>query len=476
MKFFRFIYFNPLVNRLNKNLSIKQKSYLAFLLVSIMILFFSVYILYSYSEIKKREVCRNTVYSLQHDYLELVLLLEQKYSLFEINNSEKLDIKDQEILKLHNELKLLVNLIKNEEVYSDLNLQKFLNILTNIESLSTSKIKNSQILGNETQLVLLKSKIREIIFDIQDFDKTIHEYISMFSEQTEEHFRIKNILVYLFLASGLIGSIIIANFISYRITEPIEKLKDNIKILEQGDYNLDSKFEVLDNDEIGEIANGIERIGQTIKETVNFTEKIGRNEFDAELNVNKSGKLATALLSMRDNLKAVTEHSELQKLNEEKRNWVIKGLADLGNILRSNINDVDHLYFEILKTIIQYIGANQGGLFIIKEKDNTEILQLSACYAYDRRKFLTKELEIGEGLVGQCAFEKKITNITEIPNNYIQISSGLGESNPNNLILIPLILNNKVYGVIELASFELFNEHHIEYLEQSAESIASTII
>ena len=74
-----------------------------------------------------------------------------------------------------------------------------------------------------------------------------------------------------------------------------------------------------------------------------------------------------------------------------------------------------------------------------------------------------------------AAFEKKIINLTEIPDNYIEITSGLGKSNPNNLILVPLILNDEIYGVIELASFELFDEHHIEYLEQSAESIASIV-
>ncbi|MBU8891945.1 MAG: GAF domain-containing protein [Bacteroidales bacterium] len=475
MNFIRFIYYNKLVNRLNKNLKIKQKTYLAFLLVSIMILLFSVYTLYSYSEIKKREICVETVSSVQRDYLELALLLEQRYSLTVKNNYEKLNDKNDQILISVNKLKKTINLIVNEEVYANLKLQQLLNIYTNIETSSLFENKNSYIAESEAKVAQNKIIIREIILDLQDFDKNVKIYVAMYSEQTEKQFKKKNILIYIFFASGIFASIIIANFISFRITEPIEKLKDNIKVLEQGDYSLDSKFEDLDNDEIGDIANGIERIGQTIKETVNFTEKIGRNEFDADLNVNKSGKLASALLSMRDNLKAITEQSELQKINEEKRNWVIKGLADLGNILRSNIDEIDNLYFDILKTIIQYIGANQGGFFIIQEKDNVEILKLSACYAYDRRKFLTKELEIGEGLVGQCALEKQITNLTEIPNNYIQISSGLGGSNPNNLILIPLILNNKVYGVLELASFELFNEHHIEYLEQSAESIASTI-
>ncbi len=475
MKFIRYIYFNKLVNRLNKNLKIRQKSYLAFFLVSIMILFFSIYILYSYSEIKKREVCIERVYEMHHYYLEMLISLEQKSSILDNHNIEQNSKKNEEILSSLQSIRHSIVLLKNGGNCSTLDLQKLLNLLLNVESLGAINEANSGIELTDERLTTLKYSIRDVIYDLNEFDTNVDKYISTFAKQTEAQFRIKNILIYIFLGGGILGSIIIANFISLRITEPIEKLKDNIKILEHGDYHLDDKFEILDNDEIADIANGIKRIGQTIKETVTFTEKIGKNEFDADLNVNRSGKLALALLSMRDNLKAVTEQNEIQKQQEETRNWVIKGLADLGNILRSEMDDIDALYFDILKTIIQYIGANQGGLFIIKEEGKSRLLELSACYAYDRQKFLKKELEIGEGLVGQCALEKQITNLTEIPNNYIQISSGLGKSNPKNLMLIPLILNNEIYGVIELASFELFDKHHIEYLEQSAESIASTI-
>ncbi|PLX13539.1 MAG: hypothetical protein C0597_11565 [Marinilabiliales bacterium] len=206
-----------------------------------------------------------------------------------------------------------------------------------------------------------------------------------------------------------------------------------------------------------------------------FTEKIGRNELDSNLDLNNKGKLGQALLSMRDNLNEVTKQNEIQKLQEQKRNWVIKGLAELGNVLRSNYDDTSELYFNILRTIINYINANQGGFIILTDGDKGKILELSSSYAYDRRKYLTKKIEIGEGLIGQCAYEKQITDITDIPEDYINITSGLGKSNPRNLILVPLVINDELYGVIELASFEVFDEHTIDYLTQSAESVASSI-
>ena len=103
---------------------------------------------------------------------------------------------------------------------------------------------------------------------------------------------------------------------------------------------------------------------------------------------------------MRDNLDEVTKQNEIQKLQEKKRNWVIKGLAELGNVLRSNYDDTNDLYFNILRTIINYINANQGGFFIITDGDNGKILELSASYAYDRRKYLSKNITCGEGFIG----------------------------------------------------------------------------
>ena len=170
------------------------------------------------------------------------------------------------------------------------------------------KQENIKIINSIKELTVLNGKIENNMTSI--------------SNQTEDLFRKKNILIYIFFFSGIIGSIIIANFISYRITDPIEKLKDNIKILENGNYNLDNSFENLDNDEIADIVKGVEGIGSTIRETVSFTEKIGRNEFDSDLELNKEGKLGLALLSMRDNLDEVTKQNEIQKLQEKKRNWV----------------------------------------------------------------------------------------------------------------------------------------------------------
>ena len=93
-------------------------------------------------------------------------------------------------------------------------------------------------------------------------------------------------------------------------------------------------------------------------------------------------------------------------------------------------------------------------------------IEMKACYAFDRRKYLQKRIEIGEGLVGRCYQEKERIYLTEIPNDYIKITSGLGDDNPRALLIIPLIYNDVIYGLIELANFSDFPDYVIEFVER----------
>ena len=119
------------------------------------------------------------------------------------------------------------------------------------------------------------------------------------------------------------------------------------------------------------------------------------------------------------------------------------------------------------------VTAHYGYSIFLKQDEETQNvkLKLFAAYAYKEEKNIPKEFAIGEGLVGQCAFEKERILLTNVPKDYIKISSGLGKAKPANLIILPVLFENDVKAVIELASLDTFSETHLDFLSQLTESI-----
>jgi putative methionine-R-sulfoxide reductase with GAF domain len=108
----------------------------------------------------------------------------------------------------------------------------------------------------------------------------------------------------------------------------------------------------------------------------------------------------------------------------------------------------------------------------MESTEHPPYLQLLSSYAYRQRKHLANRFYLGEGLVGQCALEKASILLTEVPDDYIKISSGLGEAAPLNAVVLPVLFEGQVTAVIELASFRRFSEIHLTFLDQLTESIA----
>ncbi len=115
-------------------------------------------------------------------------------------------------------------------------------------------------------------------------------------------------------------------------------------------------------------------------------------------------------------------------------------------------------------------------MFVLEHDEADELyLKLSACYAFDRKKFINKRINIGEGLVGQVYLEGRTTLLKTVPGNYISITSGLGNASPSCVLLVPMKHNDAVQVILELASFRVFEPNEIEFLERAGEFIASAI-
>ncbi len=161
---------------------------------------------------------------------------------------------------------------------------------------------------------------------------------------------------------------------------------------------------------------------------------------------------------------------------EEQRNYVTEGLARISEILRNNLHDPDQLSFNVIRELTKKVNAIQGGFYLLDDTDKlNRFFNLIAFFAYDRRKFADQQVKWGDGLIGTCAMEQKVIHLKNIPDSYISVTSGLGESNPDSLLIVPMQYENEIYGVLEFASFQKFEANHINLITQAAESVASTL-
>ncbi len=179
----------------------------------------------------------------------------------------------------------------------------------------------------------------------------------------------------------------------------------------------------------------------------------------------KNQKLSLQLHEFRTKLAA-------GKSSDEKRTWENQGLATFGELLRK-YTDTDTLCEEVLRYLVKYLSCNQASVFILDATE--EALDLKACYAYDRKKFVNKSIAIGQGLVGQCFLEKETVLLYDVPKDYIRITSGLGLATPTCVVIVPLKHNDHVAGVIELASFKRLQQFEVTFLEKCAQAFASVL-
>lgn len=288
------------------------------------------------------------------------------------------------------------------------------------------------------------------------------------SEDEKKNIRSQlNLVLIILLIINLLTIVIALYFINQWILVPLKTIADKTSRLAEG--KIDALIQISSGDEIGMVSQSINQSIENIRKASAFANEIGRGSFDFHFNKSsEEDQLGEALSVMREKLKEVDEESK-------DRNWATAGLAKFAEVLRSNQNDLNKLGFEIISNFVKYVELNQGAIFVVSEKEGDEFLEMVACYAFDRQKYLDVEIQPGEGLVGQCWVEKEEIFITDIPEDYVKITSGLGEANPNCIYIVPLKINNEILGVIEMASFEVIADYKREFIRKLAESIASTL-
>jgi len=289
----------------------------------------------------------------------------------------------------------------------------------------------------------------------------------------------KTNFIALFIVSllGILAMIIIIYFLSKGITGPITHITHMLKLMSEGKINKVDKMDTKREDEIGEIIDSTNRLVENLRNTAVFAHEIGEGSLDTEFEtLNEDDVLGNSLLNMRTSLQKAKIEEEKRRKEEEKQNWATVGYAKFGELLRNSTENMEDFTYNVISNLVKYTNSNQGALFLLNvEDEQDQYLTMSSCYAYNRKKYVDRRIEVGSNLVGQCFLEAETIYMTDIPEDYINITSGLGDANPNALVIVPLKFNDKVFGVIELASFHAYEKHQIEFVEKLAESIASTI-
>lgn len=285
----------------------------------------------------------------------------------------------------------------------------------------------------------------------------------------------RNSFIVIFL--GLFMLVIVIWIIAYSITNPLTRTIKILKELAQGKIDTNNKLNVNSGDEIEDIGNSVNTLIDGLSKTSSFAQEIGKGNLSVDyVKLSEGDRLGQSLQEMQLSLIVAKQQEDARRIEDEKSNWSTSGMAKFAEILRANNNDMEEFCYQIVSNLVKYINANIGAIFLYNDDNkNDTYFELVASFAYERRKFLNKRININEGLVGRCAQERETIYMTEIPKGYIQVASGLGYDNPTSLLLVPLRVNEVVYGVVELASIDVMDRYIIDFVERIGESIASTI-
>jgi methyl-accepting chemotaxis protein len=272
------------------------------------------------------------------------------------------------------------------------------------------------------------------------------------------------------LALGL--SMLILYLYINRQLSPLLSINHRLKLIARRKFV--EPQEIRRTDEIGEINQSLNQLLTGTQEVSEFAGAIGKGDFSTEFKaLGEDDILGNSLLQMRHNLQEVARE-------DKKRAWANEGFARFMGMMRNSQSDVQMMCNTILPELIRYLQANQGGIFIYEKNGERDgYLALTSMYAWNRMKTMEKKVYVeenfAEGIIGQAFLEKAAVYLTEVPDDFVRVTSGLGEANPTCILVQPLIYNENVYGVLEIASFREMAAHELDFIERLAESLASAI-
>jgi len=194
---------------------------------------------------------------------------------------------------------------------------------------------------------------------------------------------------------------------------------------------------------------------------------VTEGDLTRSIGVEASGEVAVLKDKINEMIRNLRETTQKTK----EQDWLKTNLARFARMLQGQ-RDLQTVTRMIMSELAPLVNADHGAFFIMNTAAGPEPrLSFQAGYAYKPRRGVATDYALGEGLVGQCAVDRRRIHLTNVPSNYVKISSGLGEGTPFNILILPVLFEGDVRAVIELASFQNFSDIHQDFLDQLMDGI-----
>ena len=205
----------------------------------------------------------------------------------------------------------------------------------------------------------------------------------------------------------------------------------------------------------------LRQVGGEPAEIAAITGRIAKGELDIDINENQT------LSGIFESITKMAKSLKSNRKMTQDQDWLKTGIAKLNDIVRGEQN-IGQLSAKIISELTSYMDAQIGALYLLDdtEKENP-YLKLTGSYAYKKRKNLSNKFKLGEGLVGQAFLEKQQIVVSNVPEDYVKITSGLGEAVPRFIVETPFSFENDVIGVIEIGTINEMTDLELQYLEQA---------
>lgn len=362
-----------------------------------------------------------------------------------------------------------VEILLEEPLYIE---REVFNLNINLDTVKTDDVKLLRVIEEKNPLVL--QSLDYILNNAEDL-LSLNDSLSAAYTHLEKQDATKvRELLWFFLFLNLTLVVTTFLFMNQHILRPVERMAVVADKIAHGNFTEFIEYE--GRNEIAKMADALGFVFDKFKNVSSFMLALGKGDFETDIEAlkqeeYKNDPFMMTLVETRDKLHQAKKESD-------ERVWMNNGLTELSRTFKANIDNVEELGRTVILQLIKFLDVTQGAVYMLNESSKEgEKMEMIGCYAFDRFNDTRNAFRKGEGLLGEVWAEGEITHLTEIPNSYMTIKSGLGDDHPQSLLIVPLKVGGIVIGVIELASFKYqFEERHLRFMDLLSTSIASDLM